>query len=148
MFKPLSPKYRDQVHAWQWEHNSAGYDIIRVFLGVALIVRGIWFLSNPDAVDRMAGTTLGTPIKIYLYTAHLLGGAMLLFGFFTRIGALIQIPILVEAVFFVHWRRGFGAPDQSLELAALVLLLLAVILIFGAGSYSLDHTIHRRRAGG
>jgi uncharacterized membrane protein YphA (DoxX/SURF4 family) len=116
-----------------------GYDIIRIFLGFALLARGIWFVMNPEAVGQIAGEALATPITLYLKAAHLIGGAMLAFGFFTRIGALIQIPILVEAVFFVHLRRGFGAPDQSLELAALVLVLLAVILVFGAGTFSADY---------
>ena len=145
--KAIHPKFRHQVHAWQWTHNSAGYDIIRIFLGLALIVRGIWFLTNPAAVQEMAGTTLSGPVTLYLNVAHLVGGAMLALGFFTRIGALIQIPILVEAVFFVHMRRGFGSPNQSLELAALVLLLLTVILVFGAGTYSLDRRRAARRAG-
>jgi uncharacterized membrane protein YphA (DoxX/SURF4 family) len=146
MLRALNPKFRDQVRAWQWAHNSAGYDIIRIFLGLALIVRGIWFLTNPDAVQQMAGATLAAPVTLYLNAAHLIGGAMLALGFFTRIGAFIQIPILVEAVFFVHMRRGFGSPNQSLELAALVLLLLLVILLFGAGTYSIDHKRDSSRA--
>lgn len=145
MFNVLQPERRHLIHAWQWQHNSAGFDIIRIFLGFALIVRGIWFVMNPAAVQEMAGTQLADWIVIYLKAAHLVGGAMLVLGFFTRVGALIQIPILLEAVFFVHMRRGFGSPDQSLELAALVLFLLVVIFIFGAGMYSLDYRMASRR---
>lgn len=139
MFSVLQPERRRLIHAWQWQHNSAGFDIIRIFLGFALIVRGVWFMTHPEAIQEMAGTQPADWMVLYLKLAHLIGGALLVLGFYTRVGALIQIPVLLEAVFFVHMRRGFGSPNQSLELAALVLFLLVVIFIFGAGTYSLDY---------
>lgn len=146
MLRVLRGERRKLIRAWQWKHNSAGFDIIRIFLGGALIVRGIWFIMHPEAVAEMAGTVLSDWLTAYLNFAHLVGGAMLVVGFWTRIGALIQIPVLVQAVFFVHMRRGIGTPDQSLELSALVLLLLVVIFIFGAGVYSVDYWRRRGEA--
>ena len=57
----------------------------------------------------------------------------------SRIAALVQIPILVGAVFFVHRQDGLFALGQSLEFSALVLFLLCIVAIAGAGKLSLDH---------
>ena len=62
-------------------------------------------------------------------------------GLFTRVAAFVQIPILVGAVFFVHAQDGLFTQGQSFELAVLVLVLLFVVFVFGAGRYSLDQAI-------
>jgi len=72
---------------------------------------------------------------------------MLIVGIATRLAALAQLPALVGAVALVHWKEGLFAPGQSLELAALVTFLLAVIAVFGGGRLSVDHWLevsHRR----
>jgi putative oxidoreductase len=78
--------------------------------------------------------------------AHFVGGAMLTIGFLTRIAAIIQIPILAGAVFFVHRQDGLFALGQSLEFSALVLFLLGVLTVSGAGKLSLDHVVFGERA--
>ena len=70
---------------------------------------------------------------------HFVGGAMLTLGFLTRIAAAAQIPILAGAVFIVHRKDGLFAMGQSLEFSALVLFLLVVLFISGAGKLSLDY---------
>jgi uncharacterized membrane protein YphA (DoxX/SURF4 family) len=75
----------------------------------------------------------------YVMIAHFVGGAMLTVGFLTRIAALAQIPILFGAVFFVHRQDGLFALGQSLEFSALVLFLLCVFVVSGAGKLSLDY---------
>ena len=52
--------------------------------------------------------------------------------------AAAQVPLLLGAVFLIHWQEGLMQPGQSLELAGLVLVLLLVFTIFGSGSLSLD----------
>jgi uncharacterized membrane protein YphA (DoxX/SURF4 family) len=60
-------------------------------------------------------------------------------GFLTRVAAIAQIPILFGAVFFVHRQDGLFALGQSLEFSALVLFLLVIVTIAGAGKFSLDY---------
>jgi putative oxidoreductase len=71
--------------------------------------------------------------------AHLAGGALLALGLITRTAAIVQIPALIGAVFFVHLREGLFRTGQSLELSSLVLFLLCVFAVFGGGRLSLDH---------
>ena len=68
---------------------------------------------------------------------------MLTIGLFTRIAALVQVPMLFGAVFFVHLKGGLLAANQSLEFAALVLLMLCVYTVFGAGKWSCDYVFLR-----
>ena len=140
-------KRLDRVAAWQWVHNSTGYDLIRMFVGTALLIRGAWFALDPDAFAQMAGDRPVDWLTYYVMIAHVVGGLLLLIGLFTRFAAMIQIPILVSAVFFVSLDSGLASGDQSLELSGIVLLILAVILVFGPGKLSLDYKRSSRKNG-
>ena len=127
---------------------STGYDLLRIYLGVALFVRGALFVAHPDSLLALAGRSGDWlwPMALghYVAIAHLCGGLLLALGLATRLAAAAQIPILVGAVFLVHWHDGLLNPSQSLELAGLVLAMLVAYATFGAGSLSFDEL--RRRA--
>lgn len=133
-------------------HDDVGLDLIRIFLGIALFIRGVLFMSDQSRVIGLVqqeGVDWLVPIiLIHAVTlAHIIGGLMLAAGLFTRLAALIQIPVLIVAVFLAFVQGGLLAPEQSLELAALVLFLLCVLFLFGAGSISLDELIFLRGSG-
>jgi len=117
-------------------------DAIRVYLGAGLFFRGLALLVTDAGVQQLAGgaapsvTTSG--IAVYVTAAHLVGGALLAVGLYTRLAALAQLPILVGAVVVVHWQDGLLSANQSLEFSALVLFLLVLVLLFGGGRWSLD----------
>ena len=69
----------------------------------------------------------------------------MMMGLLTRLAALVQIPVLTGAVFVVHLREGLASPEQSLELAGLVLFLLLVVFAFGPGKLSLDYYFFGRK---
>lgn len=132
---------------WFDKNNNIAYSLIRIFCGAALLVRGIIFVSNPDTIIELAGTEKLYWWYSYITIAHLIGGTMLLVGFFTRLSALIQIPILFGAVFIIHLNEGLIAHGQSLELSALILLLLTTYFLFGSGTLSLDNYLLNRKSG-
>jgi len=136
---PSPDSRRARIHAWQWSHNSAGFDIIRMFLGAALLIRGIWFALDNETLVALAGDRAIDWTMYYAVAAHIIGGLLLLLGLFSRLAAFIQIPVLVVAVFFIDFSHGFATANQSLELSSLVLMLLSVILLFGAGKWSMDY---------
>lgn len=114
------------------------YGLIRVFLGIVLAIRGWLILSNPESI-----LDLGVNRELFVWVsfigiAHIFGGILLGIGFFARLGALIQIPILISATFFVHAHTKLMMGGQSIELAALVLFLLCVFFTFGSGPLSVD----------
>ncbi|MDB6168524.1 MAG: hypothetical protein JWM88_1388 [Verrucomicrobia bacterium] len=133
---------------WSESHREAWLDCVRIYLGLGLFARGLLLITNTstgffvDMLQRTGQSWLYTGAMLhYVMLAHFVGGAMLTIGFLTRTAAAVQIPILAGAVFIVHRSDGLFAMGQSLEFSALVLFLLAVIFVSGAGPLSLDRAI-------
>jgi len=125
-------------------------DVLRVYLGAGLFFRGAVLLVTENGLQQLAGGTAPgvqlTGVVVYVTAAHLIGGALLLVGLYTRLAALVQLPVLIGAVFLVHWQDGLLSADQSLEFSTLVLFLLVLVCIFGSGPWSLDARRRRRSA--
>ncbi len=139
--------------AWADSRREVWLDCIRIYLGLGLVARGLIMNSNAstsyivDILQRSGNNWLMTGLVLhYVMFAHLLGGGLLALGFVTRIAALVQIPILAGAVFIVHRSEGLFAAGQSLEFSALVLFLLVVFLVSGAGRLSVDHFVFGARS--
>jgi len=137
-----------QFVAWAEARRDSWLDCVRVYLGLGLLARGLLLISNSQPgffVDLFQSPNrpwIFTALTLhYIILGHLVGGALLTIGFFTRLAAAFQIPILVGAVFIVHRQDGLFAMGQSLELSALVLFLLCIFLISGSGRLSVDHYV-------
>ena len=136
-----------------WQHwiearRDLWLDCVRIYLGLGLLARGVLLISNTstgyfiDLLQKANEPWLLTGLLLhYVIFAHLIGGALLTIGFLTRWAALVQVPVLAGAVFIVHRQDGLFALGQSLELSALVLFLLVVFSVAGAGRLSLDHVV-------
>lgn len=137
------------------ERRDLWFELIRMYLGIALFVRGLFFflpagreeLHGFLAHGILDGWLTFVLLGHFVIMAHLCGGFLLAIGLLTRAAALLQIPILIGAVFFVHVQQGLFAMGQSLELAALVLFLLVMVLVHGPGVWSLDHYLIHRTMG-
>ncbi|MAT54040.1 MAG: DoxX family protein [Saprospirales bacterium] len=119
-------------------NKDVAYALIRIFLGAALMVRGLFLFLNPEALTKIVDDNSLNMYFSWIAISHLLGGLMLLLGLLTRLGALIQLPEVAYAVFFIHAKQGLMMGGQSFELATMTLFLLLVILVYGAGPLSLD----------
>jgi uncharacterized membrane protein YphA (DoxX/SURF4 family) len=119
-----------------------------VYLGVGLFVRGALFVAETSGVGELVDLSqfdfASAALIHYITFSHLIGGLLLAVGFFTRIAAAVQIPILMGAVFVVHLEEGLLSANQSLEFSTLVLFLLAVVFVFGPGRWSADHYVFER----
>lgn len=139
-----------QKYVDRFDHSgNLAFELLRIYLGIGLFVRGVLFISNSAAFVDLIGTSSAawlTSVALvhYVALAHLVGGVMLALGLFTRAAALVQIPILLGAVFIVHFQGGLMAASQSLEFSALVLFLLALMFLWGSGSLALDRYIIER----
>jgi len=127
-------------------------DVVRVYLGAGLFFRGLVLALTDTGLQQLTGgaapsvTTSG--VALYVMTAHLAGGALLVVGLYTRLAALLQIPVLAGAVLVVHWQNGLLSANQSLEFSALVLFLLGLVFLFGGGRWSLDARRKQRARNG
>jgi putative oxidoreductase len=130
---------------WAETHPKVWLDCVRIYLGVGLFIRGVLIITNARAdfvnemLSRVGNTWIITVAVLhYVALAHLVGGAMLTFGLLTRIAAAVQIPVLCGALFLIHRSEGLMNSGQSLEFSALVLFLLVVVTVAGAGPLSVD----------
>jgi uncharacterized membrane protein YphA (DoxX/SURF4 family) len=137
-----------QFELWADSRRDLWLDCIRIYLGLGLLARGLLLVTGThqgffvDLYQRADRPWVMTALALhYVILGHLIGGALLTIGFFTRLAAAFQIPILFGAVFIIHRQEGLFALGQSLEFSALVLVLLCVFLVAGAGRLSVDHYV-------
>ena len=121
---------------------------LRCYLGVALVIKSFVYLVHGDQLLRMMQSS-GVPyassaLAQLVAVVHLAGGLMLAFGLRTRIAAAIQIPNVLGAIVYVHWRAGLFGTDQSLELTTFVLVVLLLFAAVGGGSWSVDGAFERQ----
>lgn len=122
-----------------------GFDLIRIYLGVGLAVRGILFLMDPSFIGQMLSNESSLWPRLIAF-GHLGGGALLAVGLFTRFAAAVQVLPVLGAVIMLHLREDLASENQSLEFSALVLVMLIFFACFGAGEWSLDHQRSTHRA--
>lgn len=132
-------------------HRHLVLDAVRVYLGAGLFFRGLVLLFTDTGLQDFAGGT-APPLPIsglatYVMAAHVVGGALLVVGLYSRLAALVQLPVLTGAVVLVHWQNGLLSANQSLEFSALVLFLLVLVVLFGGGKWSLDARRNEEAAG-
>jgi len=130
---------------WAEAHPKVWLDCVRIYLGLGLFIRGVFIISNTRAefittlLQRFEYPWVVTVgLLHYIALAHLVGGLMLMAGLLSRIAAWVQIPILAGAV-FTHRGEGLMSAGQGLEFSGLVLFLLLVFAIAGAGPLSVDN---------
>ncbi|MDX1531076.1 MAG: DoxX family protein, partial [Rhodothermales bacterium] len=102
-------KYEKFV-TWLDTYREVAFDLLRIYLGIGLFVRGALFILFPSTYTAVLGPSPGWLATSVLYYGvafvHLVGGAMMAAGLLTRLAALFQIPILLGAVFLVHFQGG------------------------------------------
>ncbi len=122
------------------------FDVLRIYLGVGLFVRGVLFVGSPELLDQMLRShqfVLPVLLQHYIVLAHLAGGLLLALGLLTRLAAVFQLPALLGALLLVHLHDGLFAAGQALELSALVFVMLVAFAVAGAGPLSLDAHLAR-----
>jgi uncharacterized membrane protein YphA (DoxX/SURF4 family) len=136
------------VLSWLEARRDLCFEILRVYLGIGLFVKGVLFASDPGLLARMTSEgrmdAWAAMIAHYVVPVHLVGGAMLAAGLLTRIAAAANVPILLGAVLFVHHNDGLFTRSQDFEFTLFVLLTLVLMVWHGAGRLSLDWVLLRK----
>lgn len=138
--------YIQRMEHWGDTHHPKWMDFIRIALGVFLLLKGIEFADNMNKLMAlMRGLPFGNFMMVilahYVLFAHILGGILLMTGLLTRLACLIQIPILLVALFLNIFNQ-----FSELSMSLLVLALLVYFLIIGSGRFSLDWYINKEEA--
>jgi putative oxidoreductase len=132
-----------RMEHWGDTHHPQWLDIVRIALGAFLCYKGVEYLYNMGTMlnlitNKMAfGSFSAMLMSNYIAFAHLLGGILLIMGVLTRFACLIQLPILLGAIFFINLSPDMYRPFTEVALAIIVFLLLVLFLIIGNGRWSL-----------
>ena len=135
--------YVERLEHWGDAHHPKWLDFVRIALGLFLLLKGVEFANNMNRLMAMMsslpfGNLMMVFLAHYVLFAHMLGGVLLTTGLLTRLACLIQIPVLIVAVFTNIFNQ-----FSELTLSLLVLVLLVYFLIIGSGRWSLDWYVNK-----
>jgi putative oxidoreductase len=95
---------------------------------------------------------ISRPLAYLAIAAEFFGGLGLIVGFMGRIAALGVAITMAVAMFKVHWEHGFfmnwfgDKQGHGFEYHLLAIALAVVVIVQGAGAFSLDRALYRRLA--
>jgi putative oxidoreductase len=119
---------------------------LRLVTGLLLLLKGIYFVSNSQHLEViiMASSARSAVnfLVSYITFAHLFGGAFIMLGLLTRFAVILQIPILIGALYFNLTPNAFGTGSELL-LSVVVLVLLIYVLLYGSGPISMDDYLRK-----
>jgi putative oxidoreductase len=130
-----------QPHSHSQSHDIGALGL-RLSLGSILLAHGLMKLL----VFGVAGTvgffaSLGLPAIVAQLTifGEVAGGLAILLGVFTRLAAILSLPILLGAV-WAHAGNGwvFSNAGGGWEFPVLLVVLAGLVATQGAGSYALE----------
>ena len=120
---------------------------------VLRIVAG--FLWMPHGAQKLFGFLSDSPDHAQLFSQMWFagviefgGGLLIMLGLFTRVAAFIGSGEMASAFFMAHFPRGFWPLENRGELPVLYCFLWLFFFVAGAGSFSLDAMLKKRRIGG
>ena len=129
---------------WGDAHHPKMLDIIRMLVGLLLVVKGYVYFIHAGYIrdliieNKLINQSDDLISAIIYYTTYvqLVGGTMIFLGLFTRLAAILLLPIVFGAIFFVNILNPFF--NAELWLSILVMALLILFIVIGSGPLSLD----------
>jgi putative oxidoreductase len=125
------------------------YTILRIIGGIILLYKSYIFIHNSVVAEteiELSGIGLlsrnSEVLALVITCLSLLCGFFITVGLFTRVAAIIQIPILIVAVFFINIKQ-LGANSFEFVLSMVMLLLLILFAIKGSGPFSAEEYFQR-----
>jgi putative oxidoreductase len=135
-----------QINNWSLTHHPRWLVVLRVALGLCLFIKGFSFMVNATIllqfIEYNPIFAKAWWIPIAITWAHMLGGVLIIVGLLTRYAVLLQLPILLGAVFFLGRYSVLGSVTDF-AFTILVLMMLIFFLIEGGGPISFDNYFGR-----
>ena len=136
-----------RIEHWGETHHPRYLDIVRIALGVFLIIKGVEFANNSSTLSALVSRQIPFSgfllllLTHYIIFAHIVGGFLVAVGLLTRLACMVQIPILVGALFLVNW--DVTEHFAGLLLTLFILALLVLFSIVGSGPWSLERAFEK-----
>ena len=123
--------------------------VMRLALGAIMTAHGYHKVFGGLHHHAQFVASLGIPAWLGYVSAftELIGGLMVLLGFFTRAASCALCANLLVAIVKVHWHNGLlGSPDHpGYEFPLAAAALAFGLIFFGGGPIAIDHVL---RGGG
>ena len=117
--------------------------LLRIALASVFVYHGLLKLSNLEGFAQMLPISYTQVVLVALAEAG--GGLLVLFGGFgttklfdlaTRIGAALNIPVMLGAISIIHWGRWNFLPSEThpmggFQFQAVLLLVMLYLVIVG-----------------
>ena len=123
---------------------SLGLLILRVAAGVLMMTHGWSKIQNFEGIVQSGFDPVGmgaTLSVVMLIGAEFIAALFIVLGLLTRLSAVPLIVAMSVAAFVAH----ASDPLQVKELSLIYLTIFATLLITGAGKYSLDSLLFRKK---
>ena len=118
--------------------------LLRIALGLIIFWKAVNFIRDTVTIKMLIEQTgIGVfsqnsdVLAFIIAYLSMLCSVFIAVGLFTRVASIIQIPILVVAVFFVNIKN-IGENTFEFMLSIIALLLLILFAIKGSGSLTLN----------
>ena len=129
---------------------SYGLLLLRIVLGGIMAAHGAQKLFGWWGGPGMQGTAGMCTSFAYrfpflmacgLASAEFGGGLALATGFLTPLGALAVTVVMLNAVYLIHWAKGFWASNGGYEFNLLIAGAAVALAAMGPGRFSIDRAI-------
>jgi putative oxidoreductase len=122
------------------QNLNYGATITRLSLGVILLAHGllkIFVFTIPGTVGFFESLGLPATVAYLTIFGEIAGGAALIIGIYTRLTALLSVPILLGAT-WAHAGNGWVFSNQGggWEFPALLVVMAIAVAVQGSGSFA------------
>jgi putative oxidoreductase len=123
------------------KYQASFYVVFRVFVGLLFFQHGAQKLLGWFGAQQSAAlfSLMGLAGFIELF-----GGLAIALGLLTRLSALGGIATMIGAYFMVHFPKGWIPIMNKGELALLYFAAFLVLIVYGAGKFSLEKALFKK----
>ncbi len=132
--------------------------LLRIALASVFVYHGLLKFSNLEGFAQMLPISYTEVVLVAL--AETGGGLLVLFGGFrddvisdlaTRIGAALNIPVMIGAIAIVHWGQWNFVPTEThpmggFQFQAVLLLVMLFLVVTGNRGFAADSATNARTA--
>jgi len=126
---------------------SIGLLMLRLVVGLAMAAHGSqklfgWFgghgLAGTGGFFEMLGFKPGRLFALAAGATEVLSGILVAAGFLGPIGPALMLSVMIVAAVTVHWKHGYFAQSNGIELPVMFSVAAVALAFTGFGQFSLD----------